>query len=249
MQLIFGKNIKKIRSVHSLSQQDFADIFNLKRGTLGAYEEGRSNPKLETVIKIANHFSIGIEDLLIGELTVNKLLKFNERLTIENDSFKTVEFEGIPCILAGAKSDFIKNYRDGIDLSSFPVVKLPYVDVANRLAFSVDDLAMTGGAVELFPKDIVIGNEADLHKIENDSLVLVLTKDEILLRNIHRENEIYTFKADHYGVPDLPLSAENIVKLWKVEHIFNYTLRAKEVLVENRLASIEQALASLKQKE
>ena len=43
----FGKNIKKIRSVKSLSQQAFADLFDLKRGTLGAYEEGRSEPKIE----------------------------------------------------------------------------------------------------------------------------------------------------------------------------------------------------------
>ena len=54
----FGKNIRKIRSLKSLSQQAFAELFDLKRGTLGAYEEGRSEPKLETLIKIANYFSI-----------------------------------------------------------------------------------------------------------------------------------------------------------------------------------------------
>ena len=73
----FGKNIRKIRSLKSLSQQAFAELFELKRGTLGAYEEGRSEPKLETLIKIANYFSIPIDDLLTTELTVNNLLKFN----------------------------------------------------------------------------------------------------------------------------------------------------------------------------
>ena len=52
----FGKNIRKIRSLKSLSQQAFAELFDLKRGTLGAYEEGRSEPKLETLIKIASNF-------------------------------------------------------------------------------------------------------------------------------------------------------------------------------------------------
>ena len=57
----FGKNVKKIRGVKRLSQQAFADIFLLKRATLGAYEEGRSEPKIDTIIKVANHFSISID--------------------------------------------------------------------------------------------------------------------------------------------------------------------------------------------
>ena len=81
----FGKNIRKIRSLKSLSQQAFAELFELKRGTLGAYEEGRSEPKLETLIKIANYFSIPIDDLLTTELTVNNLLKFKGNLTVEQD--------------------------------------------------------------------------------------------------------------------------------------------------------------------
>ena len=47
----FGKNIRKIRSVKTLSQQAFAELFDLKRGTLGAYEEGRSEPKIETILQ------------------------------------------------------------------------------------------------------------------------------------------------------------------------------------------------------
>ena len=66
----FGKNIRKIRSLKSLSQQAFAELFNLKRGTLGAYEEGRSEPKIETLIKIANYFSIPIDELLTTELII-----------------------------------------------------------------------------------------------------------------------------------------------------------------------------------
>ena len=73
----FGKNIKKIRGVKKLSQQAFADIFSLKRATLGAYEEGRSEPKIDTIIKVANYFSISIDNILTKEITVNQLLSFN----------------------------------------------------------------------------------------------------------------------------------------------------------------------------
>lgn len=248
MLLMFGKNLKKIRSVHGLSQQEFADIFELKRGTLGAYEENRSNPKLETVIKIANHFSIGLEELLISELTVNKLLKFNELLAVETDAYTAVDFKGIPCLLATDKNEFIKNYPAKFDLETLSKIHLPYVSSENMLAFSVDDLSMTGGALEFFPKDIVIGSETELNIVNENSLVVVLTKDELLLRRLQIDGDVFILKADHHGVENIKINKDDIVCIWKVEHVFNYSLHSKEILLENRLAVIEQTIASLENK-
>ena len=248
MLLMFGKNLKKIRNVRGMSQQEFADIFDLKRGTLGAYEEGRSNPKLETVIKIANHFSIGLEELLISELTVNRLLKFNEHLAIDGENYQKTEFEGIPCILPEDEAAFINTYSSGSDLNKLSSIRLPFIQTDNRLAFTVDNLAMTSGAIELFPKDIVIGVQSDIDELGDHSLVVVLTNNNLLLRKIYQEGENVILKADHHGVEDVSLSSEEIVSMWKIEHVFNYSLHSKEILLENRLTSIEQSIASLEGK-
>ncbi|MEP5132314.1 helix-turn-helix domain-containing protein, partial [Nonlabens ulvanivorans] len=106
----FGKNIKKIRGIKSLSQQAFADLFDLKRGTLGAYEEGRSEPKIETIIKIANYFSISIDDILTAELTVNQLLKFNDRLTLTPEELEREQFAQVPCITEKLADDYLEYY-------------------------------------------------------------------------------------------------------------------------------------------
>lgn len=246
MLLMFGKNLKKLRSVHGFSQQDFADIFELKRGTLGAYEEGRSNPKLETVLKIANHFSIGIEELLIEELTVNRLLNFNERITTDSDLINIQEFDAIPCVLAHEKESFAKNYKDGFDAENLPVIRLPFIDNKNRFAFSVDDLSMTGGAIEFFPKDIVIGIEIDKHKIQEEKLAIAIVNQELLLRKLYFHEDHYVLKADHHGVDDMIVTTDEITAIWKIEHIFHYSMHSKEILLENRLALLEQTIASLK---
>ena len=246
MLLMFGKNLKKIRNVKGMSQQEFADIFDLKRGTLGAYEEGRSNPKLETVIKIANYFSIGLEELLISELTVNKLLKFNERLTVENDSYKRVEFESIPCVMPADKFDFIKRYSSDFVLEKLSIIKLPYLESENRIAFAVDDLSMTGGALEFFPKDIIIGLKCEKVGLDDKSLVVVLTKTELIFRKIFSDGDKIILKADHYGVEDVVIQDNDIVCIWKIEHIFNYSIHAKEISYENRFATLEQSIEALK---
>lgn len=74
---LIGKNIKKIRSLKKMNQQEFADIFDLKRASIGAYEEGRADPKIKVVIEIAKNFGISLDDFLQKELTVNDLAHFD----------------------------------------------------------------------------------------------------------------------------------------------------------------------------
>ncbi|MFT4970338.1 MAG: transcriptional regulator with XRE-family HTH domain [Chitinophagales bacterium] len=65
---IFGKNIKTLRQSNGLSQQEFANLFELSRASIGSYEEGRADPKIDTLIKIAKYFKVKIDQLVIGRI-------------------------------------------------------------------------------------------------------------------------------------------------------------------------------------
>jgi len=97
----FGKNIKKIRSIKKLSQQAFAEMFGLKRSNIGSYEEERAEPKLEIIIKIAEHFNISVDSLVNREITVNELYNFHlpdEHITNNRDDNKQQFIKGIPLL-------------------------------------------------------------------------------------------------------------------------------------------------------
>lgn len=72
-----GSNIRKIRTVKGLNQSQFAELFNLNRARIGAYEEGRAEPKIDVVIEIAKYFSIPLNDIFVKDLTVNQLTHFD----------------------------------------------------------------------------------------------------------------------------------------------------------------------------
>ncbi|MBB6332649.1 transcriptional regulator with XRE-family HTH domain [Chryseobacterium sediminis] len=69
----FGSNIKTIRQVRGLSQKAFADLFDLNRGVISSYEEGRAEPKIETILKVANHFNLNLDKFLTETLQANQL--------------------------------------------------------------------------------------------------------------------------------------------------------------------------------
>ena len=52
----FAQRLKALRKARGLTQQELADRLGLKRAALGAYEEGRAEPRLINVIAIAEFF-------------------------------------------------------------------------------------------------------------------------------------------------------------------------------------------------
>lgn len=50
-----------------MSQEDFAEIFNVTRQTISSWENAKSYPDIETLIKISDKFSISLDVLLKGD--------------------------------------------------------------------------------------------------------------------------------------------------------------------------------------
>lgn len=75
---IINKNLRKLRAVKGLSQKAFGELVDISRHNIGAYEEGRSQPKMEVILHIAKIFSIDVELLMTKELTVNEIAGFKE---------------------------------------------------------------------------------------------------------------------------------------------------------------------------
>ena len=69
----FALNIQILRKSNGLKQSDFEDI-NIKRTTWNNYEAGKSEPDIDTILRIANFFEIDLETLLVKDLSKNQHL-------------------------------------------------------------------------------------------------------------------------------------------------------------------------------
>jgi len=245
----FGKNIKKIRGVKGMSQQAFAELFDLKRPTLGAYEEGRSEPKIETIIRIANYFSISVDDLLVAELTVNKLLKFKGDLTLEAEKVEKELFATVPCITEKNSADYLKYYAKANFIADLPVLQLPINTEKRFRAYTVANLEMTNHDKGLFPKDIVIGEFVPLDvvkKLNNGELALVLVEDELVLRRLYVTKNEVVLRADHKNIEDKYYKLKAIKELWRIRYVFYKRIPEFGDLLEDKLLFLEQEFTKLK---
>lgn len=65
---IVSNNIKYLRRLNGLTQEQFARKIGIKRSLLGAYEEARANPNLTNLKNMAATFGVSVDSLLKNDL-------------------------------------------------------------------------------------------------------------------------------------------------------------------------------------
>ncbi len=244
----FGKNIKKIRGLKGLSQQSFAELFSLKRATLGAYEEGRSEPKIDTVIKVANYFSITIDDMLTKEITVNQLLSFDGGITTDVNQVVKAGFTEVPFVNALNSKMFIDDFKTSQSYSSLPTIIIPVEASSHLLAITVCDLVMVSNEEGLFPNDVVVGESIVSENLVQGDVVIVLVDDELLIRRYDASDVGYSLLADHINIPPIIIPYEVAVHFWKVSYVFLKRYPKFASKLEARINQLDAELKRLSSK-
>ncbi|WP_101689458.1 helix-turn-helix domain-containing protein [Dysgonomonas massiliensis] len=188
---VIGKNIKKIRNVKGLSQQAFADLFQLTRGNISSYEELRAEPKIEVLIKIANYFGIPLTDFVEKDLSVNELLHYNTRLVFDTERLKVgQQMVNIPFVPAIYIGDLVQKYEDNDFLSSLPSITVPSNSRLKLLAIEIDNPESLPAGLDLRSGDVVILEnvvEENYHRIDGKFGMMI--NREALKFGVFRETD------------------------------------------------------------
>lgn len=59
-----GKNLKRLRLAKAISQGDIARTLEVSRGYISNVENGKTNPTLSTISKLAKAVGVSVDELL-----------------------------------------------------------------------------------------------------------------------------------------------------------------------------------------
>jgi transcriptional regulator with XRE-family HTH domain len=216
-----GKNIKKIRNVKRLSQQAFADLFNLTRGNISSYEEFRAEPKLEVIIKIANYFSIPLTEFIEKELSVNELLHYNTALVLEAEKLKmTPQLVKVPLVPAMYMDDYVLKKHDEEFIQSLPDIVVPNNSNFNLLAIEMDNRQTLPAGFNFHPGDILIYEQVlkeNAHRIM-DKLGMIIDKEGFRFGIYKDNNGIITLALNDWV--SYPFDIESEVQYWVLKALY-----------------------------
>lgn len=221
-----GKNIKKIRNVKGLSQQAFAELFDLTRGNISSYEEMRAEPKIEVVLQIAKYFSIPLEQLIQKDLSVNELLNFNTAVVIDPERFAlTQKIVNIPLVSGSYMAEYLVNFDNLEYLEQLPHISIPFnatkqrliaVEIVNPDLLPLDFNASNG--------DILIFEKVEVENIHRilDKLAMIVNQTEIhfgVYKQMSDEIKIVLNEFVHY-----PFNIDSEEQFWVVKAIYSQSI-------------------------
>ena len=252
----FGKNIKKIRKVKKINQKQFAELFDLTRSSVGAYEEGRAEPRIETAINIANYFSISLEHLLVKELTINDIYNFDIFREDALSSHKSRE--GllrnnilVPYLENSRVLDYLSNMKNIDFLEHLPYMSLPFPSAKIDLAYEHDSHDMVFNERGIYPKDVLLCRKIAENytvRLSFNSIYLIFTSENVFLRRVVEKGNTLVLVPDNPNYESLHVPTERVRQIWKpqarlsrhIEQMANPALMMNEL--NERITGLEEKI-------
>ncbi|GAA4383300.1 helix-turn-helix domain-containing protein [Hymenobacter koreensis] len=248
-----GNNIRKLRTVKKLSQAAFAELFGLARPSVGAYEEGRSEPKMETLIQIAQHFGLSVDLLLTKELTVNDLHRFDifqqqiqQKTAAETQAEADRQPHVTPLVPAARMLEYIVQHHSPAFVDGLPPLTFPHNLGATTRAFE-----LTGADMQptLRHQDVILCCRIDkaAPALRTGEVYAFVTQSRLLVRRLAErrlDSPVLKLRADNidYTVQDFDLT--QALEIWEVKAVFSTHLRPP-VAMEERVARLERQVEEL----
>lgn len=209
--------IRALRKKLNLTQDQFSLQLGIKRSLVGAYEEGRAEPRLELLQKMATLGGVSLDDFMTGKLESSQadLKRGKEVVVVTIDKS---ERDNISLVPQKAAAGYMNGYADAEYVKELTSFRLPMLRQGNYRAFEISGDSM----LPILPGTIVIGEYVeDLRDLKNGkTYVLVTQREGIVYKRVFNyidENGKLFLVSDNRQYSPYQIEASEVLEAWSAK--------------------------------
>ncbi|WP_426491744.1 helix-turn-helix domain-containing protein [Hymenobacter sp. 102] len=254
---MINTNLKFWRRELSLTQAQMAEKLGIKRSLVGAYEEGRAEPKLTTLVNMARLFGITLDALVTTDFTKKKNAKAAAQLqaqtaqaaaeqsnrgnglrilalTVDRDQNENIEL-----VPQKAAAGYLNGYADPEYLEELPKFRLPMLgNTGTYRAFEIAGDSM----LPIASGTVIVGRYVDdwLSIKDGTPCIVVSGKEGIVFKRVFnrlKDAARLTLHSDNTLYSPYEIEVEDVVEIWEAKAYISSTFPIADLSL-NRLASI-----------
>lgn len=214
-----SKNIRHLRKLKDLTQEQFADEIEVTRSRIGSYEEGRSEPSIATLISIATYFKLPVDVLIKSDLTAATDASFieigNQRvlfpIAVDGENEDLIEIIPIK-----ASAGYLRGYSDPEYIEHLEKIKLPFLPTGKHRAFPIkgDSMLPVKSGAYIVAKFI-----EDIRDVRDGRTYIVVTlNDGIVYKRVFdkiEEHQCLMLVSDNKKYDPYYVPANEVLELWE----------------------------------
>jgi len=235
-----GKNLRHLRKLRGLTQDEFALKLGIKRSLVGAYEEERADPRIDVLEIVMEMFTLSMDDLLLNDLSNEgeTYLAKRRKLKMANEDRTTIQFVPVK-----AAAGYLAGYNDPEFVDELNTFALPMLSPGDYRAFEIigDSMLPTPSG------SVVVGEKVDnLDYLKNDQPCIVVSRmDGIVYKRVNKsaksKNLSLTLVSDNPSYPPYTIKADEVAEIWAAKMVISKPVE-KPVWDLNQLANVVNSL-------
>jgi transcriptional regulator with XRE-family HTH domain len=232
-------NLKNLRRHEGMTQEELSQKLGIKRSLLGAYEEGRAEPKAALLIKMAQTFSVPLEQFINYPIDTKNLSAHaasdfeGRRLRVLSIAVDENNNEKVQLIPAKASAGYLNGYADPVYVEKLQSFALPNFPTGTFRAFEI-----LGDSMLPIPSGSIIFAEyvQDWTSIRDNQTYIVVTSSEgiVFKRVFNRlmDNNTLLLRSDNPVYQDFEVNVKDIHEIWKFRAFMSMEMPAREESVK-----------------
>ena len=214
-----SNNIKHIRTLKGLTQEQFAEDLKVSRSRISSYEENRAIPPIDFLVQLSDYFNIPIDILIKNNLSSAKDASFIEvgnRRILFPITINGADEDLIEIVPIEASAGYLQGYADPEYIEHLAKIKLPFLPTGTHRAFPIkgDSMLPVKSGSYIVAKFI-----EDIRDIKNGKTYIVLSRSEgMVYKRVFKkleEHNMLLMVSDNKKYDPYYLPAEDVLEIWE----------------------------------
>jgi transcriptional regulator with XRE-family HTH domain len=214
-----ANNIRFLRQLKGLSQEQLADELKVTRSRIGGYEEGRNEPPIDLLIRLSEFFHIAIDALVRGDLkktNLDGLMKIGKNRILFPILMDAEGNDMVELIPLKASAGYLKGYADPDYIEKLPQMKLPFLPTGKFRAFPIKGDSMP----PIKEGSFVIGKFLEkMDELKTGNTYVVVTRDDGLsykrVMSYSKKEGALELHSDNKMYAPYKVKTEDVLELWE----------------------------------
>ena len=253
--VFLGANLKFLRKQQGLTQEQLAGKIGVKRPLIGAYEEGRVEPKLQTILTICHYFSTDIHSLVNTDLSMDKKpviipdISGRQLRILPIAVNRSDDKEMSTIVPVKATAGYMKGYGDVDYIENLPKFSMPFPELPGDRTYRL--FQISGDSMLPVPAGAYIICEyvMDWNDIKNEECYVLVTRDEGVVYKRVINNLKYgelVLKSDNSAYSPYAIKAGQLIEVWQAKGYASFGLPDSEGQLLN-VEELTQTVMELKE--
>lgn len=255
---MLNSNIKFLRKKSGLTQSQLAEKLGIKRSLIGAYEEGRAEPKLSTLVSIARLFQISVDSLatldysqaLPEEIGQDTDTSQNHKLRVLAITVDQEHNENIELVPLKASAGYLNGYADPEFIEELPRFRLPMLGgTGTYRAFEISGDSM----LPLVSGTVIVGRYVeDWNQIKDGTpCIMVSGREGVVFKRLYNKASSATMRlhSDNPIYPPYDVPLDDIREIWEAKAYISSSFPMADVSLDKLSAivlDLQQEVSKLK---